>query len=317
MPILGTSVYGAGTLYTIGAADPHAYLTYGTVYYQTAQFNAAIRMTAPDADFIIAGSVASDYIGVSIEGAGVASISVTSIGYLAGDNRAINIYSDQDFILHNAGIIESAGSTTGGSAIYTAGAHFSDTIIVNSGIIRSTGTIFDDSILLGDGDDRIINTGTITGNIRLGGGSDYIDTRAGIFVDTVYGGEGNDTYWINADTSIFEYGDEGVDTVNASFDYEMDQNLENLNLKGTAQYGAGNALINYINGNNTANELYGFDGNDTLNAAPATTVFTAKTAATAWTEATAATSRAARTVTIICRSIAGRTPCWAAPAMIN
>ena len=47
-------------------------------------------------------------------------------------------------------------------------------------------------------------------------------------------------------------------------DHVLSENVERLNLEGTAVTGYGNKLGNYIQGNAQNNKLAGFDGNDTL-----------------------------------------------------
>ncbi|SEM41925.1 Hemolysin-type calcium-binding repeat-containing protein [Syntrophus gentianae] len=107
----------------------------------------------------------------------------------------------------------------------------------------------------------------LAGNDKLYGyaGNDTLDGGAGN--DTLYGGAGNDTYIVDsaADT-IVETADAGTDTVNAYVSYTLPDNVENLNLYGTATVGTGNALDNVIESQQTysKNTLYGLAGNDTL-----------------------------------------------------
>lgn len=101
-------------------------------------------------------------------------------------------------------------------------------------------------------------------------GNDYdniIDGKAG--TNKLYGGKGNDTYIINASNAndtIYEYADEGIDTVKSSITYTItNANVENLILTGTDNIdGRGNKLGNYIQGNSGSNILRGAEGNDTL-----------------------------------------------------
>ena len=97
------------------------------------------------------------------------------------------------------------------------------------------------------------------------GGDDYLDGLGGN--DTLEGGLGNDTYKIDTlATTIIEYPEQGIDTVNSSIDYALGANLENLNLlEGTAAFtGIGNELSNTISGNSYSNYIDGGDGNDIL-----------------------------------------------------
>ena len=98
-----------------------------------------------------------------------------------------------------------------------------------------------------------------------GGGDDTLD--GGLGKDIMLGGQGNDSYYVdNINDVVTEFANQGTDTVNASINYALGANLENLNLlEGTAALnGTGNELNNIITGNSANNILSGGDGNDTL-----------------------------------------------------
>jgi Ca2+-binding RTX toxin-like protein len=110
-------------------------------------------------------------------------------------------------------------------------------------------------VLNGAGGDDIIYGDE--GNDRLNGGAG---------ADLMVGGLGNDTYDIDhAGDLLFEDADQGSDSVNASIDFVLGANFENLTLIGNALVGQGNELANRLIGNVQNNSLYGFAGNDTLN----------------------------------------------------
>ncbi|RAP58299.1 hypothetical protein BTJ49_04895 [Oleiagrimonas sp. MCCC 1A03011] len=114
------------------------------------------------------------------------------------------------------------------------------------------------------GDDVLFGN---NGNDRLDGGSgdDYLDGGAG--VDTLAGGTDNDVYIVdNANDVVIENADEGTDQVQASASYVLSGNVENLLLmNGSSNLdGTGNALDNYLGGNDGDNVLQGMDGADTL-----------------------------------------------------
>jgi Ca2+-binding RTX toxin-like protein len=96
-----------------------------------------------------------------------------------------------------------------------------------------------------------------------GGGNDTLVGQAG--ADTMIGGTGDDYYDVdNAGDRVVEKAGEGRDTVAASIDYTLSDNVENLTLTGTALRGTGNALDNTLVGNALNNTLSGGAGNDVL-----------------------------------------------------
>jgi Ca2+-binding RTX toxin-like protein len=114
------------------------------------------------------------------------------------------------------------------------------------------------------GSDDLNGTGNALDNIIRGTGGDNI-LDGGEGADTLYGGKGDDTYVIdNEGDHAVEIEDGGIDTVQASIDYTLGRNLENLELTGEAVKGTGNKLDNSIVGNEADNELDGKGGDDTL-----------------------------------------------------
>ena len=134
-------------------------------------------------------------------------------------------------------------------------------------------TILDEAEI-GTGNDLAnVITGNLSNNLLSGGlGNDTLigdegeDTLiGGTGSDVLIGGLGNDTYYVdNSADKISENLDEGTDTVISSASYTLSENIENLNLTGTAISGKGNDLDNVITGNASNNLLDGAEGNDTL-----------------------------------------------------
>jgi serralysin len=100
----------------------------------------------------------------------------------------------------------------------------------------------------------------ITGNT----GNNILDGKGGN--DTLIGGKGNDTYIIdNSGVTVIEGTNEGIDQVNASVNYVLAANVENLLLAGNGNIsGTGNELANTITGNAGSNTLDGGAGVDKL-----------------------------------------------------
>lgn len=124
----------------------------------------------------------------------------------------------------------------------------------------------DDSVIGGAGNDSV-EGGSGNDSLDGGTGNDWID--GGVGDDTLSGGAGNDVYIVDSakdqvvETLAGRAG--GLDTVRASVDYKLGDNVENLVLAGSADLGGtGNALRNVITGNDGANRLDGGAGGDML-----------------------------------------------------
>ena len=156
---------------------------------------------------------------------------------------------DDTYVVDNAGdrIVENAGEgtdTVKSGITWTLGANLEKLILTGTGNINGTGNALDNDI---------------TGNA----GNNVIDGGAG--ADTMTGGKGDDTYIVdNVNDKVIENAGEGIDTVKSSVDCYLANNVENLILTGTAQWGFGNALDNDITGNDAANALDGGAGRDIL-----------------------------------------------------
>jgi len=101
---------------------------------------------------------------------------------------------------------------------------------------------------------------TLTGN----SGNNRLDGKAG--ADAMAGGLGDDTYVVdNTADTVTEAANAGIDTVEASVNYTLPANVENLRIMGsTGRTGVGNALANHMTGSSGNDSLRGGDGNDTL-----------------------------------------------------
>jgi len=89
-------------------------------------------------------------------------------------------------------------------------------------------------------------------------------------VNTLSGGKGNDTYWVQTvGDKVIEAKAQGYDVVHSEVSYALTgQYVEELRLEGDGDIDAlGNTLDNFLIGNNGANHLIGLRGNDTLDGA--------------------------------------------------
>lgn len=141
---------------------------------------------------------------------------------------------------------EGAGSDTVWASIsHTLSSGLENLILTGTAKLSGTGNSGDNQ-LTGNAGNNLLNG--LTGN------------------DTLNGGMGNDTYVVDSSGDVLqELADQGLDTVQASLDWTLGDNLENLLLTGTnAINGTGNLLNNTITGNTAANLLDGGLGADTM-----------------------------------------------------
>ncbi|KPF62177.1 hypothetical protein IP88_15265 [alpha proteobacterium AAP81b] len=127
-----------------------------------------------------------------------------------------------------------------------------------------------DFLFGGAGNDTLIGGASFDTDQLVGDeGNDLLNAASGLGdFDLLYGGTGNDVYWVDTfadatDEGLFE----GIDTVIAFIPdggYFLYANVENLTLGGTTSFGVGNDLANILTGNNSLNIFYGGEGNDTI-----------------------------------------------------
>jgi Ca2+-binding RTX toxin-like protein len=146
-------------------------------------------------------------------------------------------------------------------------------LITNSGTIAGRVTAIDTHGYTAN--DRVINTGLIEGNVSLGGGADFFDTRLGRVNGVVSGGDGNDTYRPGAGQDVFD-GDTGNNFVDflasGAVTVALDRFYPNtgdargdvyhniFNIRGSA------TSSDRLRGDEHFNQLYGRGGNDILTA---------------------------------------------------
>jgi Ca2+-binding RTX toxin-like protein len=177
-----------------------------------------------------------------------------------GNNNVIYGNAGNNILTGNGGANELRGF--GGDDTLVGGIN-GDTLIGGDGIDTINGGDGNDWIRGEDGNDILNGEG---GNDQIFGedGNDTIDGGSGN--DTLTGGDGNDTYLaVEAGDSIVENAGEGVDTVEASVDFTLSANVENLILSGNGTLdGTGNAENNTITGSSGNNTLTGAAGDDIL-----------------------------------------------------
>lgn len=155
----------------------------------------------------------------------------------------------------NSNFVANVGTTSGspGSGSQVTSGSGNDKITSGSGNDKITSGAGNDTLDGGAGDD------TLDG----GAGDDTLDGGTGI--DTLLGGLGDDLYLVdNIADKVQELLNSGLDTVKSTVDYVLQDNLEVLELLGSAVSGTGNALDNLIKGTDGNNLLNGGAGVDEL-----------------------------------------------------
>ena len=123
----------------------------------------------------------------------ITNIGSASGGYLIGEG-GIELRSDAD-ATGEVRIVNSGTIRSSGDAIDFSGLHVDRTVVINSGTI--TGNAAGHFAYHGtDGDDRLINSGTINGHIDLGAGDDRVRSTGDIFYvqGPIVLGDGNDRF---------------------------------------------------------------------------------------------------------------------------
>lgn len=117
------------------------------------------------------------------------------------------------------------------------------------------------------GDDKLKVIAGVNTRIEGGDGNDSL-TGGTTGSNVLVGGRGDDTYAVsNVNDLVVELAGEGYDTVNATIDYWLPDNVEVLRLKGNGLTGIGNALDNRLIGSNGNDRLFGLDGDDLIQGA--------------------------------------------------
>jgi Ca2+-binding RTX toxin-like protein len=175
----------------------------------------------------------------------------------AGADSMTGGLGDDIYVVDNAGDVVTENASEGVDTIQSSVIYVLPANVEN---LTLTGTAANG---IGNTLDNVI-TGNASNNFLSGGdGNDTLDGAGG--ADAMNGGLGNDTFIVdNAGDNANENSGEGTDTVQASINYTLTANVENLVLLGATLNGTGNDLNNTITGNGAANTLDGGTGADTM-----------------------------------------------------
>jgi len=175
---------------------------------------------------------------------------------------------DDSFIVDDANdqVIEAAGEghDTVHSALSLTLSDNVEDLVLQAGSSASSGTgNAQDNTLTGNDGDNLL-AGLVGADTLIGaGGNDTLDGGSGS--DALRGGQGDDLYLVDASTdAVTELNAEGNDTVVASADFTLSDNVETLLLTGGAVAGTGNGQANTITGTAQDNRLDGQAGDDLL-----------------------------------------------------
>lgn len=161
-----------------------------------------------------------------------------------GASAGVTVDFTQEVIKVGGGTIQNIQNLT-----WVQGSNYADTIKVGD---RSTGYTEYTTVLGMGGDDTLIG-GYYTASIDGGDGKDMVDGRGSLYLRELRGGAGDDTIYASRSGGAVAYGDDGNDTIYATFE---------------THGGAGDDQI-IVNSGNYRGFSFGDEGNDTLTAVDA------------------------------------------------
>ncbi|MEM9792313.1 MAG: calcium-binding protein [Pseudomonadota bacterium] len=258
MPIIDT-IFGAVNAngLQINSIDPVLDVTFEGAVVSTT--GAAVQLVNEAAEYTvdmnIDGIVVSAFTSAILYRDNNGTVTVGQTGQVRAETFAIVGFSSNlsPLNLVNRGFVQSSGTA------FSSGA--AADLVENSGTL--VGTVF-----LRDGADEIRNSGSIAGDIIFGDGDDIYNGRDGFVAGNIQGGAGNDTYVVDGPGDIIvEQAGAGFDEVQSFDTYTLGANIEDLNLRGSANIdGTGNDIANTFNGNAGNNVLKGKGGPDIFEA---------------------------------------------------
>jgi Ca2+-binding RTX toxin-like protein len=211
------------------------------------------------------GRIASQFGGVSVTGMSPAGqhparSTIENFGQISGDSYGIDSRSDDLTVINHHGALIAGGKSGWG---YGIGSVSNDVTVRNAGTIKGGN---EGALHLMDGDDRVVNSGRIIGDVLLNNGNDtYVDKRGSV-TGLINAGVGDDTYIIHhRGLTLHEDDFSDLDIVKASVNWTLGDNFERLVLTGKHNlHGTGSDDANTLVGNGRRNVLDGAGGEDML-----------------------------------------------------
>ncbi len=170
------------------------------------------------------------------------------------------------YVVDNAGDLVGEGAAGGTDTVQASIditlADDVEVLVLTAAGHLGTGNAGDNLLMAAAGGDSLagaVGADTLLGNT----GNDKLDGGSG--ADSMAGGAGHDTYVVdNAGDVVTEAAGAGNDTVMASIDITLADNVEGLVMTAAGHVGSGNALDNSLLGSSGADTLLGGAGSDTI-----------------------------------------------------
>jgi Ca2+-binding RTX toxin-like protein len=234
--------------FNIKASETHITITSGGVVESA---RSAIMLLANASKVFNNGTIEAYAFGVRFMDDGAYLVNK---GTITSDNTGVNIDGPKSEV-ENYGTIEGLV----GLSVTTDVGHFD---LYNAGTIEGSRYAYVGSTAM----ETVKNLGEIIGDVYLRSGADIFISDGGSVTGSVFGGNGDDTFYIDkANLKLVEIKTGGTDAVFSSVSYGLASFIENLTLTGSQQLDAdGNSIGNRIYGNSAANAIYGLGGKDTL-----------------------------------------------------
>ncbi len=217
------------------------------------------------------GFAAGHAIALTLDPSSAVVISNTGAISTAGTGPTIQVWGQGGVTLTNTGNILNASASGAAIAVdgtltlRNSGLIEGDVIATLSANMFNSGTIHGD-IQLGGSNDTLRVSGLVMGDVVLGNGLGAFYQTGGRVMGCVYGGTGDDQYHVDRPDTQISDTTGGLDTVFATTSFGLTAGIETLILSGAGgMTGTGNASANTIVGAGGDDVLWGLGGNDALN----------------------------------------------------
>lgn len=279
-----------------GGMDRVEYRIFGTIQSVNPASEAGMNLYGDRVRVTVAeGALVDAAYGIAADGT---ATRIVNHGTVTGASSSALLFTGNNFSLVNTGVIN--GDFTATRAVIVAGgdkgrivngkdgtmlASVTDqtfdgtaTTIINNGTFTKS-TFWDYAADLGAGNDRVVNTGAITGILRMGEGNDVIVSAKGNVSGRLEGGAGNDRFTVSGQAmEVYELAGGGKDTVLTSGSYSLlaltEGEIEILKAIGRKKADlVGSDEANRIIGNKGANHIDGDLGNDIVTGGKGRDVF--------------------------------------------